>query len=151
MEIDWLQQHSFPQNLHDVNVHTITEHIVLFVKKNLILNWQVNVRMYHQLDRRGNKKMQASQDIKTFCEGKTDPLSLEVSSKIQYAKCPQAEEAKYHRDCMQRLLSGRSVGESNFDRRNFLEAKNTLKDFVNSTKQQPMNHLQLQSLMYRNG
>ena len=70
---------------------------------------------------------------------------------IQYAKCPQAQEAKYNRDCMQRFLSGRSVRESNFSRRNFLEAKNTLKDFVNGTKQQPMNHLQLQSLMYRNG
>ena len=66
---NWLQQHSFPQNLHQVNVHTITEHIVLFVKKNLILNWQVNVRMYHQLDRRGNKKMQASQDIKNILRG----------------------------------------------------------------------------------
>ena len=97
------------------------------------------------------KKCKLHETLKTFCEGKTDPLSLEVSSKIQYAKCPQAEEAKYHRNCMQRFLSGRSVGESNFNTRNFLKAKNTLTDFVNGTKQQPMNHLQLQSLMYRNG
>ena len=35
------------ENLHEVNVHKITEHIVLFVK-NLILSWQVNVRMEQQ-------------------------------------------------------------------------------------------------------
>ena len=53
---------------------------------------------------------------------------------------------------MQRFLSGRSVrGLSKVNRRNFQEAKNTLKDFVNGTKQQPTNHLQLHSLMYRNG
>ena len=97
------------------------------------------------------KNRKLHETLKTFCEGKTDPLSLEVSSNIQYAKCLRAEEAKYHGDCMQRFLSGRSVRESNVNRRNFQEAKKTLKDFVNGTKQQLMNHLQLHSLMYRNG
>ena len=97
------------------------------------------------------KNCKLHETLKTFCEGKTDPLSLEVSSNIQYAKCLRAEEAKYHGDCMQRVLSGRSVRESNVIRRNFQEAKKTLKDFVNGTKQQLMNHLQLHSLMYRNG
>ena len=72
------------------------------------------------------KKCKLHKTLKTFCEGKTDPLSLEVSSKIQYAKCLWAEEAKYHRDCMQCFLSGRSVRELKVNRRNFLEAKNTL-------------------------
>ena len=72
------------------------------------------------------KKCKLHETLKTFCEGKADPLSLEVSSKIQYAKCLQAEEANYHRDCMQHFLSGRSVRESKVNRRNFQEAKNTL-------------------------
>ena len=81
------------------------------------------------------KKCKLNKTLKTFCEGKTDPLSLEVSSKIQYAKCLRAEEAKCQGDCMQRFLSGRSVRESKVNRRNFQEAKNTLKDFVNGMKQ----------------
>ena len=96
------------------------------------------------------KKFKLHKTLETFCDGKTDPLSLEVSSKIQYAKCLRAEEAKYHGDCMQRFLSGRSVRELNVNRRNFQEAKKRLKDFVNGTKQQVMNHLQLHSLMGRN-
>ena len=32
------------------------------------------------------KKCKLYETLKTFCEGKTDPLPLEVSSKIQYAK-----------------------------------------------------------------
>ena len=87
------------------------------------------------------KKCKLHKTLKTYCEEKTDPLSLEVSSKIQYAKCLRAEEAKYHGDCMQRFLSGRSVRESKVNRRNFQEAKNTLKDFVNGMKQQPTNNL----------
>ena len=71
------------------------------------------------------RKCKLHETLKTFCERKTDPLSLEVSSKIQYAKCLRAEEAKYHRDCMQRFLSGRSVRESKVNRQNFQEAKNT--------------------------
>ena len=72
------------------------------------------------------RKCKLHETLKTFCEGKTDPLSLEVSSNIQYAKCLRAEEAKYHRDFMQRFLSGRSVRESKVNRQNFQEAKNTL-------------------------
>ena len=33
------------------------------------------------------KKCKLHEILKTFCEGKTDQLSLEVSSKTQYAKC----------------------------------------------------------------
>ena len=95
-------------------------------------------------------KMQASQDIKNILRGEGWSTSSEASSKIQYGKCFWAEEAKDHRDCMQRFLSRRSVRESKVNRQKFQEAKNTLKDFVNGTKQQPMNHLQLHSLMYWN-
>ena len=70
------------------------------------------------------KQCQINEMLRKICEGKTDPLSLEVS-KLQYAKCLRAEEAKCHRDCMQRFTSGRAVKETRFNRRNFQEGKNT--------------------------
>ena len=72
------------------------------------------------------KKSKLHKTLKKFRVGKTNPLSLEISSKIQYPKYLQAEEAKYHRNCMQRFLSGRSVRESKVNRQNFQEAKNML-------------------------
>ena len=58
------------------------------------------------------KRCKLHKTLKTFCEGKIDPRSLDVPSKIQYTKCLRAEEAKYHRDCMQCFLSGRSTDET---------------------------------------
>ena len=40
---------------------------------------------------------------------RNDALALEVTAKLEYASCIRAEEAKYHRDCMQRFLSGVTV------------------------------------------
>ena len=64
--------------------------------------------------------------MKTFCAGKTDPISLEVSGKLQYADCLRAEEAKYHRGCMQRFMSGKLAKETKVNRGNLHETKNDL-------------------------
>ena len=120
-----LQKHSFLQNLLEVNVHTITEELDFVLaskgpnvtaKQISTINW-INVV---------TEKCKLHETLKTFCEGKTNSLPLEVSSKIQYANCLRAEEPKYHHDCMQRFLSGRSVGESQVNRQNFQEANNML-------------------------
>ena len=72
------------------------------------------------------QKCHLHETLKTFCAGKTDPISLEVSGKLQYADCLHAEEAKYHRDCMQRFMSGKLVKETKVNRRNLHETKNDL-------------------------
>ena len=40
---------------------------------------------------------------------RTDPLAVELAVKLSYATCIRAEEAKYHKDGMQRFLSGVTV------------------------------------------
>ena len=40
---------------------------------------------------------------------RTDPLAVEFAAKLSYAACIRAEEAKYHRNDMQRFLSGVTV------------------------------------------
>ena len=53
-----------------------------------------------------------------------DSLSVEIASKLSYATCLRAYEAKYHADCMQRFLSGVSISDCKVNLRNFNEAKN---------------------------
>ena len=68
--------------------------------------------------------------LKMHCKGKTDALSTEVNARIEYASCIRSEEAKYHRDCVQRFLSGRQVRDRNEEdisiRRNICESKNDI-------------------------
>ena len=66
--------------------------------------------------------------LKAFVAGKTDPISLEVAGKLEYADCLRAEEAKYHRYCLQRFLNGKFEKESKVNRRNLHEDKNDLFD-----------------------
>ena len=45
---------------------------------------------------------------KVAAEG-ADPLAVELAAKLSYASFISADEAKHHRDCMQRFLSGITV------------------------------------------
>ena len=49
-----------------------------------------------------------------------------MGAKIEYASCLRAEEAKYHRYCMQRFLNGKPLVESFINKRNLNEDKNRL-------------------------
>ena len=53
-----------------------------------------------------SKKCKVQETLKAHCKGKSDALSVEVAARIEYASCIRAEEAKYHRHCMQSFLSG---------------------------------------------
>ena len=55
------------------------------------------------------KKCKLHETLKKVVLERTDPLAVEVAAKLSYAPCLRAYEAKYHRDCMQRFLSGVSV------------------------------------------
>ena len=57
------------------------------------------------------------------CKGRSDPLSVEILSKLAYSSCLRASEAKYHRDCMQRFLSGVSIGGTLVSNRNLDDTK----------------------------
>ena len=54
---------------------------------------------------------------------RTDQLAVEVAAKLAYAGCIRAEEAKYHRDCMQRFLNGKEVFPTQTSNRHFDRAK----------------------------
>ena len=43
--------------------------------------------------------------LKKVVTERTDPLTVEFSVKLSYFSCICVEEEKYHRDCMQQLLS----------------------------------------------
>ena len=55
---------------------------------------------------------------------RTDPLAVKLAVKLSYASCIRAEEAKYHRDCMQRFLSGLAVISSPVNYEHFASSKN---------------------------
>ena len=55
------------------------------------------------------KKRKLHETLKKVLLERTDPLGVEVAAKLSYAPCLRAYEAKYHRDFMQRFLSGVSV------------------------------------------
>ena len=70
-----------------------------------------------------NKKCKLQKTLKKFCAGKTDPLSVEVVSKLEYAQCLRAYKAKYHRDCLQRFINGVSVIDTKVNKRNYNKSK----------------------------
>ena len=51
-------------------------------------------------------------------------LAVELAAKLSYASCIRAEEAKYHRDCMQRFLNVDTVIPVPVNYKNFASSKN---------------------------
>ena len=108
-----------------------TKHTVWFVKEYLILK-QAKRRKYKvstiKIVDKKTTKSKLHTTLEQFCQGKTDPLPVEVASKLSYATCLRAYEAKYHADCMQRFLSGVSISDCEVNLRNFNESKNKIFD-----------------------
>ena len=55
---------------------------------------------------------------------RTDPLAIELAAKLSYASCIRAEEAKYHRDCIERFLSSVTVIPGPVYYKRFASSKN---------------------------
>ena len=62
--------------------------------------------------------------LKYVVAERTDPLAVELAAKLSYASCIRAEEAKHHRDCMQRFLSGVAVIPGQINYKHIVISKN---------------------------
>jgi len=69
-------------------------------------------------------KCKLHETLKNVVANRTDPLAVEVADKLSYAACIRAEEAKYHRDCMQRFMSGVTVIPGPINKRHLHKSKN---------------------------
>ena len=60
--------------------------------------------------------MKIARNVKNVVAERTDPLAVELAAKLFYASCICAEKAKYHKDCMQRVLNSVTIvpGLSNY-------------------------------------
>ena len=68
--------------------------------------------------------IRTSIQLKKVVAERTDPLAVELAVKLSYASCIRAEEAKYHRDCIQRFLSGVTVIAGPINYKHFISSKN---------------------------
>ena len=67
---------------------------------------------------------------------RTDPLAIELAAKLCYATCIRAEEAKYHRDGMQRFLSNVMVFSGPINYKHFRDWYESTNDDATSTMKQ---------------
>ena len=91
--------------------------------------------IYTQAKKSGKCMLQET--LRDTVSQRSDPLAVEVAAKVSYASCIRAEEAKYHRDCMQRFLSGRTVTGPKFTHQHIHHEKhdafNSFCDWYEST------------------
>ena len=70
------------------------------------------------------RKCKLHKTLKKVVTERTDQLAVELEAKLPYASCIRAEEAKYHRDCMQRFLTGAAVIPGPINYKHFASSKN---------------------------
>ena len=73
---------------------------------------------------RKTRKCKLHETLKKVVPERTDLLAVELAAKLSYASCIRPEEAKYHRDCMQRFLSGVTVIPGPVNYKHFASSKN---------------------------
>ena len=52
------------------------------------------------------RKCKLHETLRKVVARRTDPLGVELAAKLSYASSIRAEEAKYHKGCIQRFLRG---------------------------------------------
>ena len=73
---------------------------------------------------RKTSKCKLHETLKKVAVERTYLLAVELAAKLSYPSCIRAEETKYHRDCMQRFLSGVTVIRGPISYKHFFSSKN---------------------------
>ena len=133
----WLLKKSGPeinQISHSRDVayllRSLTERIVWYAKVSLILillkkTWCSEIPdKWSEFNHEENEEMQIARNVKNVVVERIDPLVVEVAAKLSYASCIRAEEAKYHKDCIQRFLSCVTVIPGPINYKHFISSKN---------------------------
>ena len=90
-----------------------------------VAKYQINkVSQENEEINRKTRKCKVRETLKKMIPERTDLLAVELAAKLSYASCIRAEKAKYHRDCMQRFLSGVTVIPGPVNYKHFASSKN---------------------------